>query len=300
MVNGTPPSRAGGRIGWPTLHFLLVALAVGCGADDAPAPTTPPPPPEPPPVGPPPDTLDLPDDPEHFFLEIWELPGFVPIEYSLGRPPRYAVTVGADLFYEGPTIEIFPGPLLPNIQRARVSADHLAAIVEATAATGVSQVEDVEDIGQPTSGPFIADAPTFEILLRDRRGSHLLRVEALGSVAHTDPRVSAIRELLDRLDRASAESPAASYVGDRIQVYVSADAVPLDPSVLNARPWPLPDPPPGDDQDGFECREYGGPVAAGLLDIFREANHGTRWDHQGTLHQLLARSLLPREEACER
>jgi len=69
--------------------------------------------------------------------------------------------------------------------------------------------------------------------------------------------------------------------------------------VLNERPWPLPDPPPGDeDAEGFECRVYGGQVAAGLLEIFADADHGTRWDYHGALHQILARSLLPHEEGC--
>ena len=50
----------------------------------------------------------------------------------------------------------------------------------------------------------------------------------------------------------------------------------------------------------FECRVYEGQVAADLLEAFADANHGTRWNHQGNLHQLLARSLLPREEPCVR
>lgn len=299
MTGRPPPSPVGGR-GSVRLLGLLFAVAAACGSDDAPAPTTPPPAPEPPPVGPPPETLDLPDDPAHFFVEIWELPGFVPIEYSLGRPPRYALTVGGDLFYEGPTIEIFPGPVLPNIQRGQTSEEHLAAIIEATAATGVSQVDGEEDIHQPASGPILADAPAFELLLRDLQGSHLLRVEAMGSVAHTDPRVAAIRDLLERLDQASADTATETYAGDRIQVYVSAEAMLPDSSVLNERPWPLPDPPPGDDEEGFECRLYERPVAAGLLEAFADADHGTRWNHEGTLHQLLARSLLPHEAGCER
>ena len=136
---------------------ILLALA-GCGSDDAPAPTAPPPP-EPPPVGPPPGTLDLPDDPGHFFLEVWEGPAFVPIEYAMGRPPRYALSVGGELFYEGPTIEIFPGPLLPNIQNGTISDGDLTAAIEATAATGVSQVGEENipsrraDPSSPTSRP---------------------------------------------------------------------------------------------------------------------------------------------------
>ena len=276
---------------------LLLALATGCGSDDAPAPTAPPPP-EPPPVGPPPNTLDLPDDPGHFFLEVWEGPGFVPIEYSLGRPPRYAVTVGGELYNEGPTIQIFPGPLLPNIQVGRLSAEDLAAIIEATAATGISQFGEV-NIPQPTTGPVIADAPTYEVVLRDRQGSHLLRIEALGSISHTDPRVIAVRELMQRLDQATADTATEVYLGERVQVYVSVGPMPPEPSVLNERPWPLPDPPPREeDAEGFECRAYEGQVAVDLLQTFTDANHGTRWDYEGTLHQLLARSLLPREEPC--
>ena len=277
---------------------LLLAFAGGCGSEDAPAPTAPPPP-EPAPVGPSPETLDLPDDAGHFFLEVWEGPGFVPIEYSLGRPPRYAVTVGGSFYYEGPTIEIFPGPLLPNIQRGQLSAEHLAAVIEATAATGISQIDEL-NIPQPTTGPVIADAPMYEVVLRDRQGSHRLRIEALGSLSHTDPRVIAVRELMARLDQAAADTASEPFVGERVQVYVIARPMPPEPSVLNERPWPLPDPPPEDGGMGFECRVYEGEAAAGLLEIFADAHHGTRWSHRGALQQLLARSLLPREEACVR
>ena len=279
--------------------ILAVALtfATGCGSEDAPAPTAPPPP-APPPVGPPPETLDLPDDPGHFFLEVREGPGFAPIEYSLGRPPRYAVTVGGELYSEEPTFEIFPGPLLPNIQVGRLLAEDLAAIVAATAATGISRLGEV-NIPQPTTGPVIADAPTYEVVLRDRQGSHLLRIEALGSMSHTDPRVLAVRELMQRLDHATADTAAEIYLGERVQVYVSVGPMLPDPSVLNERPWPLPDPPPDEEEaEGFECRVYGGQVAADLLENFADAHHGTRWDYRGALHQLLARSLLPHEEGC--
>ena len=275
---------------------ILAALAAGCGSEDAPAPTAPPPP-ESPPVGPPPETLDLPADPGHVFLEVWEGPGFVPIEYSLGRPPRYAVTVGGEMYNEGPTIEIFPGPLLPNIQVGRLLAEDLAAIVEATAATGISQLGEV-NIPQPTTGPVIADAPAYEVVLRDRQGSHLLRIEALGSISHTDPRVIAVRELMQRLDHATADTAAEVYLGERVQVYVSVGPMPPEPSVLNERPWPLPDLPPEAHEMEFECRVYEGQVAAGLLEAFADANHGTRWDYHGALHQILARSLLPHEEGC--
>ena len=277
--------------------LLLLAVAAGCGSDEAPAPTTPPPP-EPPPVGPPPATLDLPDDPGHFFLEIWQGPGFVPIEYALGRPPQFAVTVGGEFYYEGAITEVFPGPLLPNIQYGQFSEENLVSVIEATAATGISQLGEV-NIPQPPAGPVIADAPAHEVVLRDRRGFHLLRIEALGAESHTDPRVMAVRDLLRALDQASAETAAEPYSGERVQVYVSVGPMTPNSPELNERPWPLPDSPPREeDTEGFECRVYEGQEAARLLALFADANHGTRWDYEGTLHQLLARSLLPREEPC--
>ena len=285
--------------GVPAL-ILASALAAGCGAGADPAPTAPAPPPEPPPVGPPPDTLDLPEDPGHFFLEIWEGPGFVPIEYSLGRPPRYALTVGGNLFYEGPTIAIFPGPLLPNIQHGRIPEEDVASIIAATAASGISQVEDEEEIRQPESGPILVDVPTLEVLLRDRQGSHRLRIDAFVSIAHTDPRVLLIRDLLDLLDQASVRPGFERYAGERIQVYWAANAAPPDAAVLNERPWPLPEPPDPDAGDGFHCRVYEGATAADLLTRFETADHGARWVHAGIPHQILARSLLPREEPCVR
>jgi len=295
MVSRRLSRSAGGLV-----LLLLLAVAAGCGSDDAPAPTAPPPP-EPPPVGPPPNTLDLPDDPGHFFLEIWQGPGFVPIEYALGRPPQHAVTVGGEVYYEGPVFEVFPGPLLPNVQHGQLSEGNLASVIEATAATGISQLGEV-NIPQPTTGPVIADAPTYEVVLRDRQGLHLLRIEALGAESHTDPRVMAVRDLLEILDQAAAETAAEPYSGERVQVYVSVGPMPPpDPSVANERPWPLPDSPPREeDAEGFECRVYEGQDAAELLEVFADANHGTRWDYEGTLHQLLARSLLPREEPCQR
>ena len=284
------------------LSGLLVLLfaAGACESDSPVAPVEPPAPPAPPPTGPPPDTLDLPADPGHLFLEVWRLGGFVPIEYSLGRPPAYAVNVGGDFFYEGPMIEIFPGPLLPNIQAGRISTADVIEVSAAVAATGISQIPDEELIRQPATGPILADAPLTEVVLRDRDGTHILRVDALSAAAHTDPRVLAIRDLLDVLDSMAVRPGFSEHRGDRVQVWASAEPLLPDPTILKEQPWPLPDAPPAADGQGFECFTYEGATAAGLLEIFLPADHGTRWDYQGVLHQLFARSLIPREEACAR
>ena len=279
--------------------FTVAALAGGCGSDEAPAPTAPPLP-EPPPVGPPPATLDLPDDPDHFFLEVWEGPGFVPIEYSLGRPPRYAATVGGELYHEGPTIEIFPGPLLPNIQRGRLSERIWIRSSRRPPRPGFPRWRMNSTSASRRRDPSSRTCPPT-------RWCSATGKACIGSASRPwapyrtpDPRVIAVRELMQRLDQATADTAAESYSGERIQVYASVGSMLPEPSVLNERPWPLPDPPPEDDDSEFECRVYEGPVAADLLEIFADADHGTRWDFRGGLHQILARSLLPREEPCVR
>ena len=281
------------------LLFAALLLAVGCGPDAAAPPAVPEPtPPDPAPTDPG-GSLDLPDDPAALFLEVWRFPGFVPIEYSLGRPPRYALNVGGGLFSEGPIWEIFPGPLLPDIRLAQISDEALDAVIEAIEATDLPTAVEV-NIPQPVGGPFLADAPAIELVLTDRGGPHRIRIERFGAVSHTDPRVAPITELVSLLDRTAAAADSGRYEGDRVQVHASAGPRPPDPSVLNERPWPLPDPPPPEGDAGFSCAVYAGEVAAGLLGTFATANHGTRWNFEGGLHQILARSLLPGEEGCLR
>ena len=284
--------------GWAVL--LLAAAA--CGPDGGNSPTTPEPPPPtepspPPTVGPMPAELELPDDPEVTFLEVWQEPGFVPIEYKIGRPPRYALSVGGSLYHEGPVFAIFPGPLLPDLWIAEIPGAAFDSVVAAIRETALLAVDDLQ-IRQPTGGPYIADAPTLDVRLKTRDNSHRIAIEAIGIATHTDPRVAPIQELVSLLDSLSAAAAAVRYQGDRLQVFTIRGPRPPDPSVRNEKPWPLPDPPPTDQERQVTCEIHDGGIVAGLLEIFGQANHATRWNFQGAFYQLVARPLLPREEGC--
>lgn len=277
--------------------LLALLLAAGCGSDESPVAPTPAPPPEPP-TAPEPGPFVLPDDPEALFLEVWRSPGFVPVEFALGRPPLHAVSVGGELFFEVPAPEIWPGPILPDIRHARLSEAELSGVIAAVRASGLPGLDSLA-IGQPADRPMLADIPTVEVILRGRDGSHRVSVAGLGIVRHSDPRVPPLAELVDRLAALAASADASAWTGDRVQVYASGTPRLPEDAILNLLPWPLPDPPPEEEEE-FTCLRYEGEVATDLLAVLAAANHGTRWDYGGELRQLLARPLLPREEPCLR
>ncbi len=285
-----------GRFGWPPAILCVGLLTFGCGDDADPVtPTAPVTPPTAPPPDPEPG-LDLPTDPDALFLVLWEGPSFTPIEYALGQPPLYALSGAGNLWSEGPVIAIYPGPLLPSIQLAEIHGDDFDAVLELIQEIGLHELDE-ERIEQPSDRPVLADAPALDVVFTDRSGTHVLTIDAYHSEFHRDPRVTLIRNLIDHLDGKGVAAGSVEWTGDRLQVYAGSGEI-FDPSVLTERPWPLPDPPPA--TAGFECRIYEGAVAGNLLEVFAGANHGVRWEYEGSLYQLIARPLIPGEPGCER
>lgn len=223
--------------------------------------------------------------------------GFVPIEYSLGLPPVFALSVAGDLWSRAPVPEIYPGPLVPGILHSGVAEPDFDAVLGLILDLALPDlpVDEMELIRQPADGPTLADAPGVEVRFTDPAGAHSLFIEAYASSFHRDPRVDLVRDLIGRLGRAGG--PAASeWTGDRLQVWVGPGTV-HDEAVLVERPWPLPDPP--HEEEYFDCQVVEGALAADLMDTFRAAHHGYRWVHEGMLYQVLARWLIPGEPGCE-
>ncbi len=262
------------------LPFAALAL-LGCGLGSGPGS----------PVPPDELLLQLPDDPAAYFLVVEEHPGFVPVEYALNQPPRFAATVGGRLIAAGVRTG-FPGAMLPPASWIEIGRAAREPIVAAVARSGLPQAED-SFIPEPSGR--IADLGSTTFTLRDRSGERRITVEGFDLDAHDDPRIPWLRDVARRLEEAARAGVPADPGPPRLLLYVNAD--PGIPAHATERPWPLPDPPPPSDF-GFECRLHEGETAARLLARFETADLAARWVFDGEPFQLIARRLFPGEEGC--
>ena len=273
------------RLGAGFLLGILALVAGACGPDSG--GVTPPaiPPPSPP--------ILLPDGQDTVFLQVERSAGFVLIEYSIGQPPLHRLTVGGDLYYEGPTPEIFPGPLLPNLRRARLSEAAFREVLLAISATALAETDD-EQILEYAS--IIADAPHTTFIFTDRAGEHRLGVYALLAGRFADPRVAPLVRLLETLGRVAERADHESWRGERLQVWALRSEPFPEPDLATVEPWPLSAPPAPAER--VDCRVLEGEEASRLHRLFAGANHGYRWEHEESLYQLVPRALFPGEAGC--
>ena len=287
---------------WLFGSAVLSALVMltACGGDSD-APTVPAPPPAPAPTpaptpAPAPTPIpSLPDDPAAVILEVWVHVGpEVMPEFQFGRPPQYWLTAGGDLYAEGPTLEIWPTRLLPNLLATVLDQADLAGVLEDIAASTLPEVDDLT-ITEPTG--LLADAPLTEFRFNDAAGeTHVIWVEGFYAGEHRDPRVASLKALVDKLETAAAV--AGAYRGDRVQVIVGFDIPLPQPEDQDDQQWPLQDPPVRTDDGAWPCLVFDGATGTRLLELFGNAHIATRWVWEEERIFLFARELFPGEEGC--
>ncbi len=270
---------------------VLLAIAASCG-DPGGNPALPPTRPDPP-TGPGTPVL-LPSDPDAVLLEVWEHAGFVPLEHSVGRPPVIWLQVSGQIVVQGPTMEIYPGYILPPLFTGRLGVPALAEVIAAIEATELPG--GGEDIIIDDLTDRVADAPTHEFTLNEAgRGRSIFVYGMWFSELADDPRVVALTALLDAVWRLSDVATEEYYGGRMLVISLGVQPFP-EPDLVNEHPWPLPVPPAR--PDGFGCHEFEGAQADAVLEAFRGKNHAARWVHEGQGYQLVARPLLPEEPGC--
>jgi hypothetical protein len=262
---------------------VLALLLAGCGAGE---------------VG---SGLTLPeDDPDRVIVEVRYEGGFAPPEWLLGRAPRFALTSGGTLYFEGPQTMEFPGRLLPPLMYGEVDAATMDRVEQLIAEIGFAEFDRLENTDNLN---WVADAPTDVVTYFDREGgAHVFAVYALGLTDEIDdPKVLKLAELVRTLEEASFETEAQPYTTDRVEVYAGVRELPLDPEFDDdVRPWPLPQP-FAEMQEapfGFRCAVYEGEQGEALLETFQQATQVTNWEADGTEYVLRPRPLLPHEEGC--
>ncbi|MGY1793451.1 hypothetical protein ACI796_05630 [Geodermatophilus sp. SYSU D00525] len=262
--------------------LLAGALALaGCARDgtDAAAPS-----PDPLPAGP--------------VLQVEHTGGFVPPEDLATRLPLVTVHGDGRVFTEGPQIEIWPSPALPNVQVTEVDEATVRDLLDRAVDAGVT---DDADLGEPP----VADAPTTRITLTTAEGTAVREVYALAETPDeslTPEQAEArgrLHDLVDELTGLAAAGPAESYVPQTVaavvQPYTGGDPEFPQPDVA----WPGPGLPGTPIGAGLTCVSATGQQAADVLAAAAPANVLTPWTTpDGTRWSIAFRPVLPHETGC--
>jgi hypothetical protein len=243
--------------------------------------------------------------------------GFVPYEFIFTSVPRLTLLGDGRVLVEGPQIDIYPGPALPNVQVRRLTEEGIQSILFRIAETGLFD----ESHSYNAATQFIADANSTVFTVRAENREVVVDVYALGLLAQPNVGTPGIpteeleaHERLTALETALldleawipaddwADATWQSYAPDALRLVVAnIDAQPPNPDGLDSEPipWPGTTPPdqfgtPSTIQD-FRCGVVSGAEGAAWYAALTQANQLTRWSHDGHLYSVTPRPLLPDE-----
>ncbi|MBN1320355.1 MAG: hypothetical protein JXA87_05865 [Thermoleophilia bacterium] len=282
------------------LALLLIAGAVGaagCGEATRGADTT---------AGPG-GPIDHPGGAKELVLQVFAHDGFVPVSYHLTQLPHFSLYGDGTVIVTGPTIMVYPGPALPNLQVTTISEEAVQEILSAAREAGLFQ-NDV-DYGQPG----ITDMPLTTIVVNAEGSTYTSKIYALGmeegagglSIEQQQARAT-IDDLAGRLvDLTSFETGElawAPYEYSALAVFSVAVDPTYTPGPDDVQPnrleWPL----GGPDSLGAPIKPEGyskvvvsGPDLGKLQAVLGEATQITVWTIGDREYNLHFRPLLPDE-----
>jgi hypothetical protein len=255
--------------------------------------------------------IEHPTGPNDLVIRIALGGGFVPVEYNLRSVPGISIYGDGRMIIEGPQIEIYPGPALPNLQVRRLTEEAIQAILEEARKAGLLGPDASYDY------PCVADAATTTFTVVAEGRTHTVSAYALdfndlqGTAACPGVDDEARAKLFDfqvKLGGLDSWLPEGSigreqpFEPTEMRVYVlpyRGDPALQQPPI----DWPLapeleafgePDPNLMD----VRCGVVAGEDLATLLQDARSANELTPWTSDGRELSLLFRPLLPDEHTC--
>lgn len=228
--------------------------------------------------------------------------GFVSPAVTAGRLPLVSVYADGRVISEGPTIDLYPPPALPNLQQHRIDASAVQDLVDDALAAGVG---DTSDLGSPP----VADAAStrFTVVTASHtyvRDAYALTETPADAGGLTDDQRAArekLRDLLDTLTGTTADGGTASYAPTAVAALVRPWSAPEDGLTQPDIAWPGPAL-PGEPTSGLPdltCVSATGDQAQSLLTAAASANAETPWvTGDGARWTVTFRPLLPDESSC--
>jgi hypothetical protein len=255
------------------------------------------------------DSVIHPTGANEIVLRVFSHDGFVAPWYRLTQLPEFSLYGDGTVVVTGPTIAIYPGPAMPNLQTTKTSADAVQAILSAAREAGLF-ANDV-DYGQPG----ITDMPVTSIVINADKTTYRSDIYALGMEAgagglsmEQQQARAAINDLTGKLVDLTSFEPAelkwAPYEYSALAVFSQAidpgantDSTEVQPNRLE---WPL-----GDlstlgeavQPEGFRKVVVSGEDLAKLKPLLGEATQITVWTYGEGEYNLYFRPLLPDETA---
>ena len=248
-------------------------------------------------------------------LRLRYVGGFAPPAAHLLDLPVISVYGDGSVIVPGPQVAIYPGPALPNLQRATITPAGMQILLEAARAAGLLGPDAHYDLGG------IMDASTAEFTLNADGRIHVVSAYALmeggtppETPEGTDPAATAARAKLALFmgQLGSLEALLDKEIGtwsqyepDAVQLIVSAGA-PDDGQGLVQQPvaWPLSTPLADFGEslpaliEGQRCGAVSGSDLDLLMPLLEKANSLTPWTDGGASFGIAVRPLLPGEQAC--
>jgi hypothetical protein len=264
------------------LLAAALALSACAGGGDGAAPSSPPSSSAPLPTG--------------LVLQVALTGGFTTPEELTTRLPVVSVYGDGRVLTEGPQIEIWPSPALPNVQVQRVDEATVRELVDRAVAAGVT---GTGDLGEPP----LADAPTTRFTLVTAQGTTVREVYALAETpddAVTPEQAAARGRLRDLAGSLGAvEGPSEAYVPQTVaavvQPHTGGDPELPQPDAA----WPGPELPGTPLGAGLTCVSATGQQAADVLAAASSANVLTPWvTPDGARWSIAFRPVLPHESGC--
>jgi hypothetical protein len=233
--------------------------------------------------------------------------GLVPVSYLVAHMPQFSLYGDGRIVVPGPTIEIYPQPLLPNLRIMRITPSEIQTILAAADKAGLL----APNADYPAGG--IADAPTTVFTVTVDGRTHRISAYALMAGVHADSADDEaarekLREFADKigdlnalLGRQVADSEAFEPTRMRIFVSQASDDDQAEPAP-NRIVWPLAGDPATAGQNssvpGTRCVLATGPDLAAFLDAAKQATAITRWTYGSLEYSVIVRPLLPDEAGC--
>jgi hypothetical protein len=234
--------------------------------------------------------------------------GFVAPSYSLRQIPSFSFYGDGRLVTQGPQIEIYPGPALPNLLVQPISEAGVQAILNTAKTAGLFGPDHHYD----TMG--VADAPTTTFTLNADGATHVISAYALaegqGNAGPDKTALDALAAFAAKLGDLTSWLPKGS-VGEQtsfepsglrvyVQDYSQAGGGAMHEATVD---WPLAQPlasfgQPVQNFQGTTCGAVTGSDFSTLYPLAQKANEITPWRSADTRYLLLFRPLLPGETDC--